>query len=67
MCVVADERAAGTGEWAYDAVNEVHFDDVDGLRVRVEWFRGTAAGGTDTDLFAEPEFLAVREEVLLGS
>ena len=26
------------GDWAYDAVNEVWFDDIDAMRVRVDWF-----------------------------
>lgn len=54
----------GEGEWAYDAVNEVYFDDLAGLRARVEWFRATGAGRGGDDLFGRSWFLAVREEVI---
>lgn len=58
-------RPRAVGEWPYDAVNEVFFDDVDGLWARVDWFRGTVAGGVDPDLFDQPHFLAAREEILV--
>ncbi|MFA1546274.1 hypothetical protein [Actinomadura chokoriensis] len=50
--------------WPYDAVNEVYFDDVAGLRARIEWFRENLPGPVRGDLFRESWFLAVREEVL---
>jgi hypothetical protein len=49
------------GEWACDALNEVWFDDLAGLRGRVEWFSRNAAGG---NLFGQSWFLAAREVVL---
>jgi hypothetical protein len=57
------------GEPPYDAVNEVYFTDLDGLRTRVEWFADSvAAGGTGgghaDDLVAENWFLAIREDLL---
>lgn len=52
-----------TGEWPFDAVNEVWFDDLDGLRRRVEWFRENLADGED-DLVRESWFVVAREEVL---
>lgn len=54
------------GEWGYDAVNEVWFDDVDALRARVAWLAGAAADRADRDLFGASWFLAVREELRTG-
>ncbi len=54
------------GEWAYDAVNEVWFDDLDGLRTRVAWLSDAVQDGDDRDLFGASWFLAVREELLTG-
>jgi hypothetical protein len=51
------------GEWPYDAVNEVYFDDLDGLRDRIAWFAENLDGQED-DLVGESWFVAVREEVL---
>jgi len=45
----------------YDAINEVWFDDLDGLRRRVDWFSANPIG--DPGLFGESWFLAVREEL----
>jgi hypothetical protein len=53
-------RAAG--EWAYDAVNEVYFDDPGSLRTRIEWFRANLPG--QDDLVRRSWFIAAREEVL---
>ena len=49
-----------SGEWPYDAVNEVWFDDVDALRQRVEFF---ADNPTGHDLFGRSWLVAVREEI----
>ena len=49
---------------AYDAVNEVYFDDLDGLRRRVGWFRDNRVGAAADDLFGATWFLAVREQVI---
>ncbi|HXY90960.1 MAG TPA: hypothetical protein VEP49_00640 [Acidimicrobiia bacterium] len=54
-----------SGDWAYDAVNEVYFDDVDGLRARIDWFRENVDPTAD-DLFRASWFLAVREDVLFA-
>ncbi|NKQ54461.1 hypothetical protein HFP15_16390 [Amycolatopsis sp. K13G38] len=51
-----------TGERAYDAVNEVYFDDVAGLRTRIDWFRDNL--GEPEDFIGESWFLAVREEMV---
>ncbi|OLT26987.1 hypothetical protein BJF79_42970, partial [Actinomadura sp. CNU-125] len=58
-------RPRTSGEWAYDAVNEVYFDDIAGLRARVEWFDDNLAG-TDRDdgLFRRSWFVAAREELI---
>jgi hypothetical protein len=58
--------ARASGDWAYDAFNEVYFEDVESLRVRVDWFNESLAGGTEDDLVRESWFLAAREEVILG-
>jgi hypothetical protein len=52
------------GDWAYDAVNEVYFDDLDGLRRRIAWFADALGDTTEQDLVKESWFLAAREEVL---
>jgi hypothetical protein len=55
---------AGSGEWPYDAVNEVYFDDLAGLRERVEWFRSNVARPADGELFGQSWLIAVREVVV---
>ena len=52
------------GEWAYDAVNEVSFDDLDGLRTRVAWFREHVGDDADRDLISANWFIEARDEVL---
>jgi hypothetical protein len=52
------------GEWPYDAVNEVYFRDLDGLRRRVEWFRWNVPAPADGSLFGQSWLLAVREVVI---
>jgi hypothetical protein len=54
------------GERAYDAVNEVWFDDLAGLRARVEWFRVHLSGPAEADLIRQSWFIAVREHVVLA-
>ena len=54
---------AGAG-WAYDAVNEVYFDDLAGLRTRIAWFAEHFHGVGEDDLVEESWFVAVREEAL---
>ncbi len=49
--------------WVYDAVNEVYFDDIAGLRARDEWFHRYASSA-GAGLVRASWFLAVREEVL---
>jgi hypothetical protein len=56
-------RAAG--DWAYDALNEVYFDDAESLRARIEWFRANLPDQIEEDLVRQSWFLAAREEVLL--
>jgi hypothetical protein len=52
------------GVWAYDALNEVWFDDLDGLRRRIAWFAEVLGDGTEDDLVGESWFVAAREEIL---
>lgn len=56
------QNHAVEGEWTYDAVNEVWFDDVESLKVRGDWF--AANPPTPDALFGDHAFLAVRETVL---
>lgn len=49
-------------DWAYDAVNEVYFDGLDGLRARIEWFAANVGDRPEDDLVGQPRFLAVTEE-----
>lgn len=51
------------GEWAYDAVNEVYFDDIAHLRARIAFFDEVGTG-SETDLVREACFVSVREELL---
>jgi hypothetical protein len=59
-------RPRAAGEWAYDAVNEVYFDDLADLERRIAWFRENLDAGVD-DLVQESWFLAVREAVLFSA
>jgi hypothetical protein len=52
------------GEWPYDAINEVYFDDLTGLRQRVDWFRANVPAPADGELFGQSWLIAVRETVL---
>jgi hypothetical protein len=54
------------GDWPYDAVNEVYFDDLDALRVRVEFFAQTLGDQTEDDLVGDNWFVIAREEVVAG-
>ena len=51
-------------DWPYDAVNEVYFDDLDGLRTRIAWFAEHAGATGEDDLVGENRFVAVEEEPL---
>lgn len=55
-------RAAG--EWPWDAVNEVYFDDVAGLRARVEWSRANVTPSAAGDVFGESRLIVVREVIV---
>jgi hypothetical protein len=52
------------GEWPYDAINEVYFDDLAGLRERVRWFSANAPRRADGALFGRSQLIAARESVL---
>jgi hypothetical protein len=58
--------ARAAGEWAYDAFNEVYFDELDGLRRRSDWFAESLGIGTEDDLVSQNWVLAASEEVLIG-
>ena len=49
-------------EWAYDAINEVYFEDVDSLLARIAYFEREIAGGAGGDLIRANWFLAVSED-----
>lgn len=55
-------RVIAGRDWAYDAINEVYFDDVDGLLARMAYFDHALAGQAEDDLVGANWFLAVREE-----
>jgi hypothetical protein len=56
-------RPRRSGEWPYDAINEVYLDSPDALERRIEWFRATLPAA-DRLLFRDPWSIAVRETVL---
>ncbi|HET6951237.1 MAG TPA: EthD domain-containing protein [Acidimicrobiales bacterium] len=58
-------RPAGD-DWAYDALNEVWFDDVEGLRDRIAWFRENVPADGDDGLVRRSWFVAAREQVVLA-
>lgn len=49
-------------DWAYDAVNEVYFDDRASLLARIAYFDRELTGQAESDLIAANWFLAVCEE-----
>ena len=49
-------------DWAYDAINEVYFEDVDSLLARIAYFEREIAGGAGGDLIRANWFLAVSED-----
>jgi hypothetical protein len=51
-------------DWAYDAVNEVYFDDAESLLARIEYFERELKDRGEDDLISANWFLAVREEPL---
>ena len=52
----------GGRDWAYDAINEVYFDDADSLLARTAYCERELAGGADHDLVRANWFLAVSED-----
>jgi hypothetical protein len=52
------------GDWPYDAVNEVYFDDAHGLKARVAWFRANVPDPADGVLFGQSWLIAVREVIV---
>ena len=80
-CAYVQNHPDLAGERAYDAVNEVWFDDLAGLRARAEWFRANLSspaesgpaesgpaesGPAEADLIRQSWFIAVREHVVLA-
>jgi hypothetical protein len=49
------------GSWAYDALNEVYFDDAEGVRTRMAFFAGSPR---EDDLVGDNWFVVAREEVI---
>ena len=49
-------------DWAYDAINEVYFDDAESLLARIAYFDRELTGQAENDLVSANWFLAVREE-----
>ena len=66
LAYVQNHPRPGTAvDGAYDALNEVYFDDVESLRLRAEWFRAHMTGAAEADMVAESWFVAAREELVL--
>jgi hypothetical protein len=63
LAYVQDHPLVSDGAAAYDAVNEVYFEDLDALQRRVDWFRENEIGREPDDLFGATSFLVVREEI----
>jgi len=57
-----DPLTAGGREWAYDAINEVYFDNADSLLACIASLERELAGGADSDLVRANWFLAVSED-----
>jgi hypothetical protein len=57
-------RATPGRDWAYDAVNEVYFDDTESLLARIGYFERELSDRGEDDLISANWFLAVREEPL---
>jgi hypothetical protein len=51
------------GDWVWDALNEVYFDDAAMLEVRIAWFAEQLS--SEADLVRESHFIATEERVLL--
>ena len=51
-------------DWAFDAINEVYFDDTDGLLARIAYFERELSGDSENDLVSANWFLAVREDLI---
>lgn len=49
-------------DWAYDAINEVYFDEIDSLLARIAYFERELTERAETDLVRSNWFLAVQEE-----
>ena len=66
ICGLADVQnhplVAGGGDWAYDAISEVYFDDLGSLLARIAYFERELAGGAESDLIRASWFLAVSED-----
>ena len=57
-------RPTAGRDWAYDAVNEVYFDDAESLLARIVYFERELKDRGEDDLVSANWFLAVREEPL---
>jgi hypothetical protein len=55
-------RIMADRDWAYDAINEVYFDDMDSLLARIAYFERELTGQAEAGLVGANWFLAVREE-----
>lgn len=52
----------GGRDWAYDAIDEVYFDDADSLLARIAYFERELTGRAEDDLVRANWFLAVSED-----
>jgi hypothetical protein len=64
LAYVQNHPLPGPVDWAYDAINEVYFDDIAAMRARIDFFETHDVAAADADLFSAPRFLAVVERVI---
>ena len=55
-------RVMADRDWAYDAINEVYFDEAGSLLARIAYFERELTDRAESDLVSANWFLAVREE-----
>jgi hypothetical protein len=66
LAYVQNRPQLGEIDWAYDALNEVYFDDLDGLQARITYFQETMRDESEADLVSEGWFVAAQEEMLFN-
>jgi hypothetical protein len=60
-------RPRASGDWPYDALNEVYFDELDGLERRIAFFDEHLTVESERDLLGPSWFIAATEELISRS